>query len=109
MAISLKVKDTNIHVGDIVRVHLRIKEGDKERIQIFEGLLIAIRGRGEESKTFTVRKMSTANVGVERIFPVTSPWIAKIEVKKTGQVRRAKLYYVREKSNRQVATININS
>lgn len=109
MAISLKVKDTNIHVGDIVRVHLRIKEGDKERIQIFEGLLIAIRGRGEENKTFTVRKMSTANVGVERIFPVTSPWIAKIEVKKTGQVRRAKLYYVREKSNRQVATINISS
>lgn len=109
MAISLKVKDTNIHVGDIVRVHLRIKEGDKERIQIFEGLLIAIRGREEENKTFTVRKMSTANVGVERIFPVASPWIAKIEVKKTGQVRRAKLYYVREKSNRQVAAININS
>lgn len=109
MAISLKVKDTNIHVGDIVRVHTRIKEGDKERIQIFEGLLISIRGRGEENKTFTVRKMSTANVGVERIFPVASPWIAKIEVKKTGQVRRAKLYYVREKSNRQVAAININS
>ena len=109
MAISLKVKDVNIHVGDIVRVHLRIKEGDKERIQIFEGLLISIRGREEENKTFTVRKMSTAGVGVERIFPVISPWIAKIEVKKTGQVRRAKLYYVREKSNRQVAAININS
>ncbi|MEK7504326.1 MAG: 50S ribosomal protein L19 [Patescibacteria group bacterium] len=109
MAISLTVKDVNIHVGDIVRVHLRIKEGDKERIQIFEGLLIAIRGREAENKTFTVRKMSTANIGVERIFPVVSPWIAKIEVKKTGQVRRAKLYYVREKSNRQVAAININS
>ena len=69
MAISLTVKDVNIHVGDIVRVHLRIKEGDKERIQIFEGLLIAIRGREAENKTFTVRKMSTANIGVERIFP----------------------------------------
>lgn len=109
MAISLTIKDVNIHVGDIVRVHLRIKEGDKERIQVFEGLLIAIRGREAENKTFTVRKMSTANVGVERIFPVVSPWIAKIEVKKTGVVRRAKLYYVREKSNRQVAAININS
>jgi large subunit ribosomal protein L19 len=109
MAISLKYKDANLHVGDLVRVHLRIKEGDKERIQIFEGLLIAIRGRGEENKTIMVRKMSTANVGVERIFPIASPWIAKIEVKKTGQVKRAKLYYVRQKSNRQVAAININS
>jgi len=105
MAISTTIKDTLVHAGDIVRVHQRIKEeADKERIQIFEGMVIKIRGRGTD-KTFTVRKIAAGGVGVEKIFPVDSPWIAKVEVKKTGDVRRAKLYYVRQKSARAVAQI----
>jgi large subunit ribosomal protein L19 len=75
--------------GDNVKVHVRIKEGDRERIQIFEGLVIARRGGGV-SETYTVRKMSYG-VGVERIFPVHSPMVAKIEVTRRGKVRRAKL------------------
>lgn len=109
MAISLKIKDINVHVGDIVRLHLRIQEGDKERVQVFEGMVLAIRGRTLENKTFTVRKMASGNIGVERIFPVVSPWITKIEVKKTGVTRRAKMYYVRKQSARQVAQVNISS
>lgn len=79
--------------GDTVRVHVRIKEGEKERVQVFEGLVIARRGtRG--SKSFIVRKVSHG-VGVERIFLDTSPKIAKIDVVQQGRVRRAKLYYIR--------------
>ena len=82
--------------GDTVRVHVRIKEGEKERIQIFEGLVIYRYGGGI-SATFTVRKISSG-VGVEKIFPVHSPMIAKIEVVRLGKVRRAKLSYIRSLS-----------
>ena len=82
--------------GDNVKVHVRIKEGDRERIQIFEGLVIARRGGGV-SETYTVRKISYG-VGVERIFPVHSPMVAKIEVTRRGKVRRAKLNYIRSLS-----------
>ena len=82
--------------GDTVRVHVRIKEGEKERIQIFEGLVIYRHGGGI-SATFTVRKISSG-VGVEKIFPVHSPMIAKIEVERLGKVRRAKLSYIRSLS-----------
>ena len=81
-------------VGDTVRVHTRISEGDKERIQIFEGVVIR-RKRGHASTTFTVRKMSYG-VGVERIFPLYSPRIDKIEVVASGKVKRARLFYLRE-------------
>jgi large subunit ribosomal protein L19 len=80
--------------GDTVRVHVRVKEGDKERIQMFEGVVIR-RRRGGASATFTVRKISYG-VGVERIFPVESPSVAKLEIKSRGHVRRARLYYLRE-------------
>jgi large subunit ribosomal protein L19 len=80
--------------GDTVRVHVRVKEGDKERIQVFEGVVIR-RRRGGASATFTVRKVSYG-VGVERIFPVESPSVAKVEIKSRGHVRRARLYYLRE-------------
>ena len=80
-------------VGDTVRVHVKIKEGDKERIQVFEGVVIA-RKNGDLRSTFTVRKTSFGQ-GVERIFPLHSPIIDKIEVAKKGRVRRAKLYYLR--------------
>lgn len=104
MAISLTIKNTPVHVGDIVKVHLRVVEGEKERTQIFEGMVISIKGR-ESNKMFTVRKIATGGIGVERVIPVDSPWITKMEVKKKGDVRRAKLYYIRGKSARQVSQI----
>ena len=79
--------------GDTLRVNVRVKEGDKERLQAFEGVCIARRGSGV-SETFTVRKISNS-VGVERIFPVHSPMLAEITVVRRGRVRRAKLYYLR--------------
>ena len=79
--------------GDNLKVHVRLKEGEKERIQVFEGLVIA-RKHGGVSETFTVRKISSG-IGVERTFPMHSPSIAKVEVTRRGRVRRAKLYYIR--------------
>jgi large subunit ribosomal protein L19 len=84
--------------GDTVRVHVRIKEGDKERVQVFEGVVLQ-RRRGGASASFTVRKVSYG-VGVERIFPLQSPTIAKIEVKARGRVRRSRLTYLRELSGK---------
>src|SRR5919106_874657 len=84
--------------GDTLRVNVRVKEGEKERIQAFEGVCIARRGSGV-NETFTVRKVSNG-VGVERIFPVHSPMIGDIAVVRRGQVRRAKLYYLRELSGK---------
>lgn len=80
--------------GDTVNVHYRVREGDKERIQQYEGIVISERGNGP-NKTFTVRKISS-NVGVERIFPLNSPFIAQIDVKRKGKVRRSKLFYLRD-------------
>ncbi len=84
--------------GDHIRVQVRVIEGDKERLQSFEGDVISVRGSGL-TKTFTVRKISSG-VGVERIFPFNSPKIAKVEVLKEGNVRRAKLYYLRNLSGK---------
>lgn len=84
--------------GDTVNVHVRVIEGDKERIQQFQGIVIARKGAGTR-ETFTVRKVSNG-VGVERVFPVHSPKLAKIEVVRRGHVRRAKLYYLRELSGK---------
>ncbi len=80
--------------GDTLRVHVKIREGDKERIQVFEGTCIGLR-RAANHSTFTVRKMSFGH-GVERIFPLHSPVVDKIEVVRSGRVRRAKLYYLRK-------------
>lgn len=99
-----------MHVGDTVRVHYKLIEKEKvagktkrevkeethERIQIFEGIVIAIKGTGANGM-FTVRKIGAGAVGIERIFPLISPWIRKIDVKKRGVARRAKLYYLRAK------------
>jgi large subunit ribosomal protein L19 len=84
--------------GDTIAVHYKIKEGDRERIQIFEGVVIAKKGGGLR-ETFTVRKVSYG-VGVERIFPLHSPLIEKIRIKRKGKVRRAKLYYLRGRSKK---------
>lgn len=85
--------------GDTVNVHYKIKEGDKERVQPFEGVVIARKGAGE-GKTFTVRKIAADGVGVERIFPVNSPLIGQVEVIKKSRPRRAKLYYLRERKGK---------
>ncbi len=80
--------------GDTIKVHVRVREGAKERIQIFQGMVIARRGSGTR-ETFTVRKVS-GGIGVERIFPLHSPVVGQIEVVRRGKVRRAKLYYLRK-------------
>jgi large subunit ribosomal protein L19 len=86
-------------VGDTVAVHVRVREGDKERIQVFQGLVIRRRGGGV-GETFTVRKISSG-VGVERIFPVQSPLVTKVEIKARGYVRRSRLYYLRDLSGKK--------
>lgn len=84
--------------GDTVRVHLKVVEGERERIQVFEGVVIA-RANGGLKETFTVRKIS-GGVGVERIFPLHSPMVNKVEVVRRGRVRRAKLYYLRKRAGK---------
>lgn len=89
-----------VKAGDTVRVHQKIKEGDKERTQVFEGLVIAVKhGRGLDG-TFTVRKVSAGGVGVERTYPLHSPNVLKVERTKTAQVSRAKLYYMRDRKGK---------
>jgi large subunit ribosomal protein L19 len=90
-------KMPDLRTGDVVKIHRKIKEGEKERIQIFEGIIIAIKGKQSSSPMITVRKASFG-VGVEVIIPVFSPAIDKIELVKRAKVRRAKLYYIRNKS-----------
>ncbi len=92
---QLREDTTAVEIGDRVRVHLRIKEGSRERIQVFEGTVIARKGKGL-SESITVRRLSYG-VGVERVLPVHSPKIEKIEVMRKGKVRRAKLYYLRKR------------
>ncbi len=97
---SLKEEPPEFDIGDMVDVHSKILEGEKERIQIFSGVVIARNGSGTR-EMFTVRRI-VAGQGVERKFPLHSPRVAKIEVKRSGQVRRAKLYYLRERSGKAV-------
>ena len=92
---SLKADAPKLEIGSTVRVHVKIREGDRERIQVFEGTVIALKGSGISS-TFTVRRVSYG-VGVERVFPVHSPNVAKVEVVRNGKVRRSKLYYLRDR------------
>ena len=92
---SLKADAPVIEIGDTVKVHVKIKEGDKFRIQIFEGTVIA-KKHGGIAETFTVRRVAHG-CGIERVFPVHSPFIRKVEVVRHGKVRRAKLYYLRDR------------
>ncbi len=92
-------KIPQFRVGDTVRVHFRIVEGEKERIQVFEGVVIGRKGGESPEARFTVRRVAF-NEGVERVFPLHSPRVEKVEVKREGQVRRAKLYYLRERAGK---------
>jgi len=85
-------------VGDTVKVHVKIFEGDKERVQVYAGTVIGMQGRGA-TRTFTVRRISHG-VGVERVFPVKTPHIAKVEVESSARVRRAKLYFLRDRTGK---------
>ena len=96
---QIKKDKPSLRPGETVRVHIKVVEGEKERTQIFEGTVIGITRKGSRS-TFTVRKISYG-VGVERIFPLHSPRIEKVEVISKGRVRRAKLYYLRERSGKR--------
>lgn len=108
MALAVVHKEKTFMVGDTVRVQQRIKEqtpkGERIRLQAFEGIVIASRGHGE-NKSFTVRRMGAGGIGVERIFPVNSPLIEQVEIVAQGIARRAKLYYLRDKSAREVAEV----
>jgi large subunit ribosomal protein L19 len=94
-------KNLDLRAGDTVRVHQKIKDGDKYRVQIFEGIVLARKHGAEAGATFTVRKV-VDSIGVERIFPLYSPVIEKIEVTKRSKVRRAKLYFVRRKAVKEM-------
>jgi len=106
MTLKVNHNKINFGVGDKIKVFLKITEGEKQRTQAFEGIVIAIRNRGE-NKSFTVRKMGVQSVGIERIFPLFSPLIKKVEVIKKGMrgVRRSKLYYIRKKSPQEIDKI----
>lgn len=106
MALRISIKETEFGVGDRIRVVQRIKDGDKNREAIFEGMVIGIKGR-EPGKTFLVRRIGEAGIGIERIFPVNLPSIDKITVVKRGTegVKRSKLYYTREKAPTEIEMI----
>lgn len=99
---SMKTEVPQFSVGDTVRVHVRIQEGDKSRVQVFEGTVIA-RKHGGISETFTVRRLSHG-CGVERVFPLHSPVVEKVEVVRLAKVRRAKLYYLRDRVGKAAKT-----
>ena len=99
---QLKAKIPDLKVGNTVRVHVRIKEGNKERIQVFEGIIIKVQGAGV-NKTFTVRKISYG-VGVEKTFLIHSPLVEKVEVVRVGRARRAKLFYLRDRVGKAAKT-----
>ncbi len=114
-----ETQEVPFHVGDTVAVHYKliekekvsgktkreVKEETRERIQVFEGIVLAMKGSGPNTM-FTVRRIGAGAIGVERIFPIVSPWIKKLEVKKLGDVRRAKLYYLRGKKGKEATRIN---
>lgn len=103
--ISTRVGEANLHIGDTVRVQSKVVEGTKTRLQAFEGILISLRGRGE-NKTFTVRKVGAGGIGVERTWPLDSRSIAKVEVrKKSAKVRRAKLYFLRSLTGKSAVRV----
>ena len=99
-----KKKLESFNAGDTVKVHVRIKEGDKERIQIYQGVVLKVQGSGM-GKTFTVRKMSSG-VGVERTFPFVSPAVEKVEVIAYGKVRRSRLFYQRQRSGKAAKIVS---
>ncbi len=106
MALKLSYKDITFGIGDTIRVQQKVVEAGKTRNSNFEGMVIAIKGN-EGERTFTVRRIGTQKIGIEQIFPINTPTIEKIEIKRIGTpgVRQAKLYYTRNKSRKEIETI----
>jgi len=104
MANSFLYKDTRYKVGDTVSIDYKLKEGDKERIQIFKGIIVKVRGDSEANRMFTVRKISKTGIGIERIIPLLSPYIAKMELVKKSSYQKAKLYFIRDLTEQEVRT-----
>jgi len=102
MANLLTFKDKQFNIGDTISVHYKLKEGDKERVQIFKGILIKVRGSSPETKMFTVRKISKSGIGVERIFPLLSPNVADVVLIKKSSYKKAKAYFIRGLSDRDL-------
>ncbi len=102
MANSFLYKDTRYKVGDTVSIDYKLKEGDKERIQVFKGIIVKVKGDSEENRMFTVRKLSKTGVGVEKIIPLLSPYIAKMELVKKSSYQKAKLYFIRDLTEQEV-------
>ena len=102
MANSLLYKDKQFKVGDTLSIHYKIKEGDKERVQIFKGILIKIKGDTPETRMFTVRKITKSGIGVERIIPLSSPAIGDIISIKKSSYRKAKAYFIRNLSEQEL-------
>ncbi len=102
MANTLTYNDTKFSIGDTIAVDYKITEGEKQRIQQFTGILIKLRGASEDTRMMTVRKISKSGIGVERIFPVSSPFIDAITLKKKTTFAKAKLYFVRDLSDKKL-------
>ncbi len=104
MSNSFLYKETRYKVGDTVSIDYKLKEGDKERIQIFKGIIVKVRGDCEANRMFTVRKISKTGTGVEKIIPLLSPYIAKMELVKKSSYQKAKLYFIRDLTEQEVRT-----
>jgi large subunit ribosomal protein L19 len=104
MANSFLYKDTQYKVGDTVSIDYKLKENDKERIQIFKGIIVKVRGDSEANRMFTVRKITKTGTGVEKIIPLLSPYIAKMELVKKSSYQKAKLYFIRGLTEQEVRT-----
>jgi len=102
MANFLTYKDKTFKVGDTLSIHYKIKEGDKERVQIFKGILIAVKGDSLETRMFTIRKITRSGIGVERIIPLSSPFINDILSIKKSSYQKAKAYFIRDLSEREI-------
>ena len=106
MANSFAYQNDTYHTGDTVRLHLTVSEGDKTRTQVFEGIIIKIKGEGA-GKSFTIRKIGAGAIGVERIVPINTPTLTKIERKSLGLVHKAKLYHLRKRIGKQATKVKI--
>lgn len=104
MANAFSYKDQTYHVGDEVKLNYRIKEDDKERLQLFDGIIVKVRGDSLNTRMVTIRKISRSGIGVERIIPLSSPLINDIKLVKKSSNRRAKIYYIRNLSDQQLRT-----
>lgn len=102
MANSIVYKDKTFRIGDTISLTYKLKEGDKERKQIFNGILIKLRGNTPETKMITIRKISHSGIGVEKIVPLMSPFLLTIKLIKKSHNKKAKLYYIRDLSNQQL-------